>query len=198
MIKRIFDVLFSCTFLILMSPLIVTIVLFVRYNLGTPIFFCQKRPGLHGKIFSIIKFRTLRDSRDAQGRLLPDEQRMTRLGKFLRATSLDELPQLWNVLKGQMSVVGPRPLLVEYLSFYSPEQKRRHDVKPGITGLAQVSGRNALAWDDKFKLDVWYVDNQSLWLDIKIIFLTIKKVILRKDITSEGSVTVEKFEGNKE
>lgn len=181
-----------------MSPLIVTIVLFVRYNLGTPIFFCQKRPGLHGKIFSIIKFRTLRDSRDAQGRLLPDEQRMTRLGKFLRATSLDELPQLWNVLKGQMSVVGPRPLLVEYLSFYSPEQKRRHDVKPGITGLAQVSGRNALAWDDKFKLDVWYVDNQSLWLDIKIIFLTIKKVILRKDITSEGSVTVEKFEGNKE
>ncbi|WED41887.1 sugar transferase [Legionella cardiaca] len=197
MIKRIFDILFSCTLLLVMSPLILVIGLLIRYNLGTPIFFYQDRPGLHGKIFKIIKFRTMRDATNVQGELLPDEQRMTRLGRFLRATSLDELPQFLNVLAGQMSIVGPRPLLVEYLPLYNSEQKRRHDVKPGITGLAQVCGRNALQWEDKFKLDIWYVDNQSFWLDVKILFLTLKKVMLRDGITSEGNTTAEKFEGTK-
>lgn len=179
-----------------MSPLILVIGLLIRYNLGTPIFFYQERPGLNGKIFKIFKFRTMRDETNAQGEILPDEQRMTSLGRFLRSTSLDELPQLWNVLIGQMSIVGPRPLLVEYLPLYNAEQKRRHEAKPGITGLAQVSGRNALKWEDKFKLDVWYVDNQTFWLDIKILCLTLKKVVVRDGITSEGNATAEKFEGS--
>nr|WP_269457324.1 sugar transferase [Legionella lansingensis] len=180
-----------------MSPIILIIIFLIRYNLGAPVFFRQERPGLHGKIFRMIKFRTMRDIADARGELLPDSQRMTSLGKFLRATSLDELPELWNVLKGEMSMVGPRPLLTEYLPLYSIEQRRRHDVKPGITGLAQINGRNALSWEEKFKLDVWYVNNQSLWLDIKILLLTVKKVLICDGITSEDSVTAEKFKGTK-
>ncbi|KTD24345.1 Putative colanic biosynthesis UDP-glucose lipid carrier transferase [Legionella lansingensis] len=195
--KRIFDIFCSCTLLVLMSPIILIIIFLIRYNLGAPVFFRQERPGLHGKIFRMIKFRTMRDIADARGELLPDSQRMTSLGKFLRATSLDELPELWNVLKGEMSMVGPRPLLTEYLPLYSIEQRRRHDVKPGITGLAQINGRNALSWEEKFKLDVWYVNNQSLWLDIKILLLTVKKVLICDGITSEDSVTAEKFKGTK-
>ncbi|ASQ46403.1 sugar transferase [Legionella clemsonensis] len=198
MVKRIFDILFSGAVLLIMSPLILIIGFLIRYNLGTPIFFYQSRPGQHSKIFKIIKFRTMKDATNVQGELLPDEQRLTRLGRFLRSTSLDELPQLWNVLMGQMSLVGPRPLLVEYLPLYNSEQRRRHEVKPGITGLAQVSGRNALKWEDKFKLDVWYVDNQTFWLDIKILFLTLKKVLIRDGITSEGNATAKKFEGSEQ
>ena len=173
--KRLFD--FSVSFIALLAllPIFFLLALLVKITIGTPIFFFQKRPGLHGKPFAMIKFRSMNNARNVDGSLLSDSIRLTRLGRFLRATSLDELPELWNVLKGDMSLVGPRPLLMEYLSLYSPEQARRHNVRPGITGWAQVNGRNAIAWDEKFKLDVWYVDNQSFWLDVKILFLTSNK-----------------------
>ncbi|CEG57210.1 sugar transferase [Legionella fallonii] len=196
MVKRIFDILIAGTLLIFLLPILFLVALLVRCNLGAPIFFRQSRPGLHGKIFQIIKFRTMQEITDHDGNVIADSYRMTRLGKFLRASSLDELPELWNVIKGEMSLVGPRPLLTEYLPLYNKQQARRHELKPGITGLTQVSGRNALEWQDKFNLDVWYVDNHSLWLDIKILFLTIKKVFMQEGITSKGSVSAEKFTGN--
>ncbi|MFN3712856.1 MAG: sugar transferase [Alcanivoracaceae bacterium] len=195
MIKRIVDVLAAFSGLLLLSPLLVVLILLIRAHLAAPVFFRQVRPGLHGKPFQMIKFRTMRDGIDEQGSGLPDEQRMTRFGSFLRSTSLDELPELWNVLKGDMSLVGPRPLLMEYLPLYSLDQSRRHEVRPGITGWAQVNGRNALSWDEKFRLDVWYVDNQSLWLDIKILFLTVKTILIREGISAEGEATMSRFKG---
>jgi lipopolysaccharide/colanic/teichoic acid biosynthesis glycosyltransferase len=193
--KRYFDLL--CIFLA--SPLLVPgcalVALLVRVFLGAPVLFKQKRPGQGANPFLMVKFRSMVDLRDADGNLLPDEQRLTRFGRFLRATSLDELPELWNVLKGEMSLVGPRPLLMEYIELYTPEQARRHEVPPGITGWAQVNGRNGLSWEDKFRLDVWYVDNQSLWLDLKILCLTVWKVISREGITAEGKATTSRFKG---
>lgn len=197
MIKRTFDLLASASALLVLSPVLLGVAYMVRKNLGSPVLFRQVRPGMHGKPFEMIKFRTMLDAVDAQGNVLPDEVRLTSFGLFLRSTSLDELPELWNVLKGDMSLVGPRPLLMEYLPLYSPEQARRHEVRPGVTGWAQINGRNAISWEDKFKLDVWYVDNQSLWLDIKIIFLTIKKVVVRDGISAEGEATMSKFTGSK-
>jgi len=173
------------------------VALLVRVKIGTPIFFTQSRPGLHGNAFTMIKFRTMTNARGADGSLLPDAERLTRFGRFLRATSLDELPELWNVLKGEMSLVGPRPLLIEYLPLYSPEQARRHDVRPGITGWAQVNGRNAISWDEKFKLDVWYVDHQSFWLDMKILLLTVRRVFQRHGISADGEATMKPFMGTK-
>ena len=175
--------------------MILVIALQVRRKLGTPVLFRQTRPGKRGKPFEMIKFRTMRDAIDAAGNPLPDSERMTPFGIFLRSSSLDELPELWNVLKGDMSLVGPRPLLMEYLPLYSPEQYRRHEARPGVTGWAQINGRNALSWDEKFKLDIWYVDNHSFWLDLKIIFLTIKKVVGRDGISADGEATMSKFEG---
>ncbi|MGE4403627.1 MAG: sugar transferase [Desulfobulbus sp.] len=195
--KRVFDVVSVCLGLLLIWPLVLLLAVLVRIKLGSPIFFCQTRPGLHGKPFTMVKFRTMTDARDGQGQLLPDDQRLTPFGKFLRSTSLDELPELINVLKGEMSLVGPRPLLMEYLPLYSPEQARRHEVRPGITGWAQVNGRNAISWEEKFKLDVWYVDNQSLWLDLKILWMTFAKVFKREGISQEGQATAEKFKGSK-
>ena len=197
LIKRIFDILIASTLLIVMSPIIFIVALLVRFNLGSPIFFRQNRPGLHGAIFQMIKFRTMKEITDINGELKEDSYRISRLGNFLRSFSLDELPQLWNVIKGEMSIVGPRPLLTEYLPLYNDTQKKRHDIKPGITGLTQISGRNALGWEDKFDLDIWYVDNHSLWLDVKILFLTVKKVLICEGITNKDSVTAEKFDGNK-
>jgi len=194
--KRIFDILISLFALIVLSPIVLLTVLLVRRKLGSPVFFKQVRPGLNGDPFQMIKFRTMTDGRDAEGNLLPDSERLTRFGKFLRASSLDELPGLWNVLKGEMSLVGPRPLLVEYLPLYSAEQARRHEVRPGITGWAQVNGRNAISWEEKFKLDVWYVDNQSFGLDLKILFLTVKKVFIREGISAVDHVTMPFFKGN--
>jgi len=173
------------------------IALKVRRNFGTPILFRQERPGRNGVPFYMIKFRTMRDLNDSHGNPLPDSDRITLFGSFLRSTSLDELPELWNVIKGDMSLVGPRPLLMEYLPLYSKEQYRRHDVRPGVTGWAQINGRNALNWDEKFKLDVWYVDNRSIWLDLKILLLTVKKVLIRDGISGEGEVTMSKFTGSK-
>jgi len=196
MIKRILDLLASASGLLLLFPVFLGLAYIVRKNLGAPVLFRQVRPGLDGKPFEMIKFRTMLDAVDAQGNVLPDELRLTSFGSFLRSTSLDELPGLWNVLKGDMSVVGPRPLLMEYLSLYSLEQSRRHEVRPGITGWAQINGRNAISWEDKFMLDVWYVDNQSLWLDIRIIFLTIKKVVVRDGISAEGEATMTRFMGS--
>ncbi|MDY0050174.1 MAG: sugar transferase [Halothiobacillaceae bacterium] len=196
MFKRLFDLSVAVVAIFFLWPVLLVIAILVRVRLGAPVFFRQVRPGLHGKSFEMVKFRTMLDARDAQGNLLPDAERMTRLGRFLRSSSLDELPELWNVLKGEMSLVGPRPLLMEYLPLYSDEQRRRHEVRPGITGWAQVNGRNALSWDEKFKLDVWYVDNQSFWLDVKIIFLTVKKVLVRDGISAEGEATMSKFTGN--
>ncbi|WP_029653230.1 sugar transferase [Marinobacter daepoensis] len=196
MIKRLFDVLASALVLVVLLPVIGVVAVLIHHKLGSPVFFRQTRPGLNGKPFKMVKFRTMLDSTDKQGNQLPDDQRMTPFGSFLRATSLDELPELWNVLKGDMSLVGPRPLLMEYLPLYSKEQYRRHDVRPGVTGWAQVNGRNALSWEDKFRLDVWYVDNQSLWLDVKILFLTVKKVLVREGISGEGEVTMSRFTGN--
>lgn len=193
--KRVVDLFISTTLLILLLPIFIVISIVIRTQIGTPVFFKQQRPGLHGKIFSIYKFRTMTDEKDAQGCLLPNEMRLTKLGTILRKFSLDELPQLINVLKGELSLVGPRPLLIEYLPLYTTEQGRRHDVKPGITGWAQVNGRNAISWEDKFELDVWYVDHQSLWLDIKILFLTVLKVIKSDGITPQGQLTVKKFRG---
>ncbi|WNL39577.1 sugar transferase [Halomonas sp. PAMB 3232] len=194
--KRLFDFLVSLLALSLLSPVLLVVALLVRSKLGSPILFRQIRPGLHGKPFEMVKFRTMKDAYDAQGHPLPDDQRLTRFGNFLRATSLDELPELWNVLKGDMSLVGPRPLLMEYLPLYSAEQYRRHEARPGVTGWAQINGRNAISWDDKFKLDVWYVDNHSLWLDLKILMLTVKKVLVRDGISAEGEATMTKFTGS--
>jgi lipopolysaccharide/colanic/teichoic acid biosynthesis glycosyltransferase len=196
MIKRLFDMLASALGLFLLSPVIAIVAWQIRRKLGSPVLFRQVRPGLDGKPFEMVKFRTMRDALDTKGNPLPDSERMTPLGSFLRVSSLDELPELWNVLKGDMSLVGPRPLLMEYLPLYSPEQYRRHEVRPGVTGWAQINGRNALSWEDKFKLDVWYVDNRSLWLDLKIIFLTIKKVLVRDGINAEGEATMSKFTGS--
>ena len=195
--KRLFDVVVSaCALLVLALPLLVVIWM-VRRKLGSPVFFTQVRPGMHGKPFKMVKFRSMTSERGTDGELLPDAVRLTPFGRFLRSTSLDELPELWNVLKGDMSLVGPRPLLMEYLPLYSPEQARRHEVRPGITGWAQVNGRNAISWEDKFKLDVWYVDHCSLWLDMKILWLTVKKVLVREGISAAGEATMGKFTGSK-
>tara|TARA_R110002072_G_scaffold255129_1_gene413844 strand:- start:2149 stop:2745 length:597 start_codon:yes stop_codon:yes gene_type:complete len=195
--KRLFDIIVSLTALIVLSPILLIVGVLIRGKLGSPIIFSQVRPGLNEKSFEMIKFRTMKDAVDSEGNVLPDEERLTPFGKFIRSSSLDELPGLWCVLKGDMSLVGPRPLLVEYLPLYSKDQARRHDVRPGITGWAQVNGRNAISWEDKFKLDVWYVDNQSFWLDIKILLLTIRKVFIREGISAEGDVTMPKFTGSK-
>jgi sugar transferase EpsL len=194
--KRIIDLFLVFLIIPLILPIYLLLILIVLTKFGFPIVFKQQRPGLKGKIFNIYKFRTMTNERDLEGILLPDELRLTKFGKFLRSTSLDELPSLWNVLKGDMSLVGPRPLLVEYLPLYSTKQVRRHEVKPGITGWAQVNGRNAISWDEKFDLDVWYVDNKSIWLDIKILLLTIKKVISRQDISEKDNVTMTPFKGS--
>jgi lipopolysaccharide/colanic/teichoic acid biosynthesis glycosyltransferase len=196
MIKRLFDILISTIALVILSPVIWLLSSKVAKNLGKPVLFKQKRPGLHGKIFEMIKFRSMRDANDQHGTPLADSERLPPFGEKLRNSSLDELPGLWCVLKGEMSLVGPRPLLIEYLPLYSPEQARRHDVKPGITGWAQVNGRNAISWEKKFQLDVWYVDNQSFWLDIKILLLTVKKVFARSDINAAGEATMAKFTGD--
>lgn len=195
--KRAFDLLLTLPGLIVLAPILLLVALLVRIFHGRPIVFTQKRPGFHGKPFQIYKFRTMTEKRDPGGILLPDSERLTRLGRFLRASSLDELPGLFNILRGEMSLVGPRPLLMQYLDRYSPEQARRHDVLPGITGWAQINGRNALSWEEKFKLDVWYVDNWSLSLDIKILFQTIWKVIQRDGISQPGHATAEEFLGNR-
>jgi len=197
MIKRGFDLFASLLGLILLSPVIAVIAWNIRKKLGSPVLFRQVRPGRNGKPFEMIKFRTMRDAHDVNGEPLPDSQRMTAFGSFLRSSSLDELPELWNVVKGDMSLVGPRPLLMEYLPLYSAEQYRRHEVRPGVSGWAQVNGRNAIGWEEKFKLDTWYVDNQSFWLDMKVIFLTIKKVLVRDGISAEGEATASKFTGSK-
>ena len=194
--KKIFDLLLIFLSLPLTLPIYLLTMLLVLTQLNFPILFRQPRTGLNGKIFNIYKFRTMTNECDKDGILLPDELRLTKFGKFLRSTSLDELPSLWNVLKSDMSLVGPRPLLLEYLSLYSAQQARRHEVKPGITGWAQVNGRNAITWGEKFDLDVWYVDNQSIWLDIKILWLTVKKVIMRDGINQVGQSTMENFKGN--
>lgn len=194
--KRLFDLLASAFGLLILAVPLVVLAWLVRQKLGSPVLFSQVRPGLHGKPFRMVKFRTMTDARDASGALLPDAQRLTSFGRFLRASSLDELPELWNVLKGDMSLVGPRPLLMQYLPLYSPEQARRHEARPGVTGWAQVNGRNAISWEDKFKLDVWYVDNQSLSLDIKILWLTVKKVLVRDGISSAGEATMSAFTGS--
>ena len=194
--KRLFDMIFAAAGLIVLSSLFLVVALLVMIKLGRPVFFRQKRPGTHGVPFLLYKFRTMIDASDENGVLLPDAHRLTTLGRFLRSTSLDELPELWNVLKGEMSLVGPRPLLMEYLPLYSQEQARRHEVRPGITGWAQVNGRNAISWDEKFELDIWYVDNRSLWLDLKIIGLTLWTVLTRKGISSSGKATMSKFMGS--
>jgi len=196
--KRLFDISMVTFFLLLVWPVCLLLALLVWVKIGSPIFFTQTRPGLHGNAFTMIKFRTMTNTRGASGALLPDAERLTRFGRFLRATSLDELPELWNVIKGDMSLVGPRPLLMEYLPLYSPEQAQRHEILPGITGWAQVNGRNAISWEEKFKYDVWYVDNQSFLLDVKIIWMTIKKVITREGISADGKATMPKFTGNRE
>jgi len=196
-VKRILDIVLASLGLILLVPVIGIVAVCIRRELGSPVIFSQVRPGLHGKPFKMVKFRTMLDAFDAEGNPLPDAQRMTRLGSFLRSSSLDELPELWNVLKGDMSLVGPRPLLMEYLPLYCQAQYRRHEVRPGVTGWAQVNGRNALSWEDKFELDVWYVDNRSFWLDCKIIFLTVKKVLIRDGISADGEATMTKFTGKR-
>lgn len=194
-VKRLFDFFLAGIGLVILSPVMILVALLVWVNMGRPVLFRQLRPGLHGRLFVLYKFRTMKDLRDERGNLLPDEQRLTRLGRFLRSTSLDELPELFNVLKGDMSLVGPRPLLPQYLDRYTPEQARRHEVKPGLTGWAQVNGRNAITWEEKFALDVWYVDNWSLWLDLKILVLTLIKVLKREGISAEGEATMPEFMG---
>jgi lipopolysaccharide/colanic/teichoic acid biosynthesis glycosyltransferase len=196
MIKRLFDISISGLVFIVLLPVMLITAFMVAIFLGCPVFFCQRRPGYLGKPFNIYKFRTMNDRRDLNGNLLADNERLTWFGKWLRSTSADELPTLWNVLSGNMSLVGPRPLLMEYLPLYSKEQARRHLVKPGVTGWSQVNGRNAISWSDKFYLDVWYVDNQSFFLDLKILFLTIQKVFIREGINAEGEATMAKFTGN--
>jgi lipopolysaccharide/colanic/teichoic acid biosynthesis glycosyltransferase len=194
--KRLFDFLVAFFSLFIFAPFFILLFLMIRMNLGEPIFFKQLRPGKKGIPFVMYKFRTMRDAFDKNGLVLNDEDRLTNFGKFLRSTSLDELPELWNVIKGDMSLVGPRPLLMEYLPLYSAEQSRRHEVLPGITGWAQINGRNSISWEEKFKLDVWYVDNHSFFLDIKILFLTIKKIFSREGISADGEATMNKFTGN--
>lgn len=194
MIKRVLDFLGAAIGLIIFSPILVAISLMIASEMGSPVLFGQIRPGRNARPFRMIKFRTMRDAIDSNGQPLPDAKRLTKLGRFLRSSSLDELPGLWNVVKGEMSLVGPRPLLMEYLPLYTSEQARRHEVRPGVTGWAQVNGRNAISWSEKFALDVWYVDNRSLWLDLKIIWLTIRKVIKREGISAAGEATMPKFE----
>jgi lipopolysaccharide/colanic/teichoic acid biosynthesis glycosyltransferase len=194
--KRLFDFTTSLCALILLLPVMLIISLLIRKKLGSPVFFKQARPGLNGKVFNMLKFRSMRDAIDENGNPLADSERLTTFGEKLRSSSLDELPGLWNVLKGDMSLVGPRPLLVQYLPLYSQEQTKRHDVRPGITGWAQINGRNAISWEDKFKFDVWYVENQSFCLDIKILLLTVKKVFVREGISADGHVTIEPFKGS--
>ena len=195
MLKRAFDIAASTSALVVLSPVLAITAYKVKKELGSPVLFRQTRPGLHGKPFEMIKFRTMKDATDKAGNALPDSERLTEFGKKLRASSLDELPELWNVLKGDMSLVGPRPLLMEYLPLYSAEQAKRHNVRPGVTGYAQVNGRNSLSWEDKFKLDTWYVEHQSLWLDMKILLKTVKKVIIKDGISAEGEATMTKFTG---
>lgn len=195
--KRVIDFVAALCGLIILSPLLLVVGLWLHFaNKGAGAFFLQERPGKDAEIFKVIKFKTMTDERDADGRLLPDAQRLTKVGKFIRSTSIDELPQLVNVLKGDMALIGPRPLLVKYLPLYTPEQARRHEVRPGITGWAQCHGRNAISWREKFVLDVWYVDHVSLWTDIQVIFITIKKVLAREGISKEGMATTEKFNGH--
>ena len=198
MIKRLLDIIIASIALILLSPLYLYVAYKVRKNLGSPVIFRQVRPGLHGKPFEMIKFRTMTDERDPEGNLLPNEQRLPRFGKMLRATGLDEMPELWNVIKGDMSIVGPRPLLMDYLPLYNAEQAKRHNVRPGMTGHAQVNGRNSISWEEKFKLDTWYVENQSIWLDFKIMFQTVKKVLIKEGINQYEEVTMTRFTGNKD
>jgi lipopolysaccharide/colanic/teichoic acid biosynthesis glycosyltransferase len=195
--KRLFDLSVSLGLLLVLALPLLLLYVTVRRKLGSPVLFRQTRPGLHGQPFMMIKFRTMTDERGPDGELLPDARRLTSFGRFLRASSLDELPELWNVLRGEMSLVGPRPLLMEYLPLYSAEQARRHEVRPGITGWAQVNGRNALSWEDKFRLDVWYVDHRSLWLDLRILWLTVRKVLVREGISAQGEATMPRFKGNK-
>ena len=197
MLKRILDVVIASTALVLLSPVYALVAYEVKKNLGSPVLFRQTRPGLYGQPFEMIKFRSMKDALDTAGNPLPDSERLTPFGKMLRATSLDEMPELWNVIKGDMSIVGPRPLLMEYLPLYNSEQAKRHEVRPGITGYAQVNGRNAISWEKKFELDTWYVENQSLWLDFKIMLKTVKKVLAKDDISAEGEVTMHKFTGTK-
>ena len=197
MLKRILDVVIASTALVLLSPVYALVAYKVKKNLGSPVLFRQTRPGLYGQPFEMIKFRSMKDALDTAGNPLPDSERLTPFGKMLRATSLDEMPELWNVIKGDMSIVGPRPLLMEYLPLYNSEQAKRHEVRPGITGSAQVNGRNAISWEKKFELDTWYVENQSLWLDFKIMLKTVKKVLAKDDISAEGEVTMHKFTGTK-
>lgn len=194
--KRLIDIVAAALGLLILALPLVVLVVLVRRSMGSPVFFRQQRPGKDGKPFGMVKFRTMSDARDAEGKLLPDAERLTRLGQLMRATSLDELPELWNVLKGDMSLVGPRPLLMEYLPLYNQEQARRHEVRPGVTGWAQVNGRNALSWEEKFRLDVWYVNNQSLRLDVKILLLTVIKVFKRDGISAAGEATMSRFAGS--
>ena len=195
-IKRLFDLAIAIPSIIVLSPVFILAGFFVRMKIDSPVLFKQLRPGLHGKPFTIYKFRTMTDERDGEGNLLPDSERLTRFGRFLRKTSVDELTELFNAIKGDMSIVGPRPLLMQYLDRYTPEQARRHEVKPGLTGWAQVNGRNTISWEDKFKLDVWYVDNWSLWLDVKIILMTVVKVLKREGISQTGQATAQEFLGS--
>ena len=197
MLKRAFDIAASTSALVVLSPVLAITAYKVKKELGSPVLFRQTRPGLHGRPFEMIKFRTMKDATDKEGNALPDSERLTDFGKKLRASSLDELPELWNVLKGDMSLVGPRPLLMEYLTLYSAEQAKRHNVRPGVTGYAQVNGRNSLSWEDKFKLDTWYVEHQSLWLDMKILLKTVKKVIIKDGISADGEATMTKFTGSR-
>ena len=194
--KQVLDRVIAIFCFLFLLPVFFILSYLIRKKLGPPIFFTQVRPGLYGRPFTMVKFRTMTDSRDAEGNVLPDTIRLTPFGHFLRTTSLDELPELWNVLKGDMSLVGPRPLLMEYLPLYSPEQARRHNVRPGITGWAQINGRNAISWEEKFAFDTWYVDHQSLWLDMKILFVTLKKVFVREGISAKGEATMPRFQGS--
>ena len=198
MLKRVLDVVIASTALLLLSPVYFFVAYKVRKNLGSPVLFRQVRPGLHGKPFEMIKFRSMKDAVDENGNPLPDSERLTPFGQMLRATSLDEMPELWNVIKGEMSIVGPRPLLMEYLPLFNSQQAKRHNMRPGMTGHAQVNGRNAISWEEKFKLDTWYVENQSLWLDFKIMLKTVKKVLAKDDISAEGEATMTKFTGTPE
>lgn len=196
-LKRVFDFCISFVALVCISPLLLVVIVWLHFaNKGAGVFFTQDRPGKDAKIFKVIKFKTMTDERDAEGKLLPDAQRLTKAGRFVRSTSIDELPQLINVLKGDMALIGPRPLLPKYLPLYSPEQARRHEIRPGISGWAQCHGRNAISWAEKFKLDVWYVDHCTLWTDIKVIFITIKNVLMRKDINKAGEATTVAFNGH--
>jgi len=196
--KRWLDIVAASLALLCLALPLALLMALVRLKLGSPVFFAQVRPGYGGRPFRMLKFRTMTDARDAQGRLLADAERLTATGRWLRSTSLDELPELWNVLKGEMSLVGPRPLLMDYLPLYTPEQARRHELRPGITGWAQVNGRNALSWEEKFRLDVWYVDHRSLWLDLRILWLTVRKVLVREGISAAGDATMPAFKGSRE